>query len=453
MALFKKTKAGGFMDVIRCDEPSYLIWKWHPTGSEAMNNNRENAIRLGSSLRVKDGEAAVFVYKKNGVMEDFILGPYDEIISTKNLPILASIIGLAYEGDTPFQAEVYFINLAKVIQTPFAVPFFDMFDSRFPDFGVPTAVRGKLTFNIADPREFVKYHRLMEFDLDTFEGQIKDAVAGYVKSAMIALPEKKNIPVVQIEREIESIRELVGENIQTRFKEDFGVNVTGIDISTIEIDKTSEGYQQLRSVTTDVTMATVQAEAAANIKTIQDMQRINMENTRETLRMQREEAQYAQHMQTQTANIGAFQIEKQAEVGVAGANALGQMGKNGATDVSVGGGTGMNMAGLAAGMAMGGAVGQNMAGMLNNIMGGMQQNPAAQTPVQNAGQTTPPPIPVIAYFVALNGQQAGPFDLATLAKMAADGSLTASSLVWKQGMESWSEAGSVAGLQSMFETK
>lgn len=98
MGIFNK-KAGGFMDVIRCDEPSYLIWKWRPSGAQPENNNRENAIRWGSSLRVKDGEVAVFVYsQKNGVMQDYIEGPYDEIIQTENLPVLASIIGLAYDG-------------------------------------------------------------------------------------------------------------------------------------------------------------------------------------------------------------------------------------------------------------------------------------------------------------------------------------------------------------------
>ena len=111
MGLFsKKLSGGGFMDVIRCDEPSYLIWKWHPEGTEIGNNMRENAIRWGSSLRVKDGEVAVFVYnQKNGIMQDFVEGPFDDIIKTENFPILASIIGLAYQGGTPFQAEVYFI--------------------------------------------------------------------------------------------------------------------------------------------------------------------------------------------------------------------------------------------------------------------------------------------------------------------------------------------------------
>ena len=30
MGLFDKIKEDGLMNVIRCDEPSYLIWKWRP---------------------------------------------------------------------------------------------------------------------------------------------------------------------------------------------------------------------------------------------------------------------------------------------------------------------------------------------------------------------------------------------------------------------------------------
>ena len=41
MGLFGKRKNMGFMDEIRCDEPSYLIWKWHPSGSQQGNNYRE----------------------------------------------------------------------------------------------------------------------------------------------------------------------------------------------------------------------------------------------------------------------------------------------------------------------------------------------------------------------------------------------------------------------------
>ena len=142
MTLFsRKKQAGGPMDEIRCDESSYLIWKWHPSGTQPRANKRENAIRWGSSLRVKDGEVAVFVYKQsNGTMQDYIVGPFDQTIKTANFPVLASIVGLAYDGGTPFQAEVYFINLARIIQVRFSVPFFDIYDPRLTDFGVPVAV-------------------------------------------------------------------------------------------------------------------------------------------------------------------------------------------------------------------------------------------------------------------------------------------------------------------------
>ena len=336
------------MDEIRCDEPSYLIWKWHPKGSQQRNNNRENAIRWGSSLRVKDGEVAVFVYKqKDGEVQDFIVGPFDQIIKTANLPILASVVGLAYEGGTPFQAEVYFINLAHIIQIKFGVPFFDIYDPRFTDFGVPVAIRGTVSFRIADYREFIKLHRLNNFSLDDFQRQIRDTVSRYVKDAVADAPAANNIPVIQIESKTAQINDAIEYDIKERLKENFGVLVSGVDVGAIEIDKTSEGYRQLMAVTKDITATRVEAETQDYV---------------ERLRIQREEGQYAMHKQAQTANIGAFQVEKQAEVGVAGAKALGQMGTNGAGDINLGGsgdGTGFNMAAVMASMAVGGAVGHN----------------------------------------------------------------------------------------------
>lgn len=429
MALFGKPKAGGFMDEIRCDEPSYLIWKWHPQGSQVGNNNRENAIRWGSSLRVKDGEVAVFVYKQgNGMMQDFIVGPFDQTIKTANFPVLASIVGLAYEGGTPFQAEVYFINLSHIIQVKFGVPFFDVYDPRFMDFGVPVAVRGTISFNITDYQKFIKLHRLNSFSLDDFQRQIKDAVIRYVKDVVANAPAQHNIPLIQIETKTAQINDVIELNLVDRLKESFGVNVSGVDIGAIEIDKSSEGYRQLMSVTKDIATVRMQAET---------------EDYVERLRIQREEGQYAQHKATQTANIGAFQVEKQAEVGIAGADALGQMGANGAGNVNLGGnGDGFNMASIMASMAVGGAVGQNIAGSMNNMMSGLNQ------PTQNG--IIPPPVPTIAYYVAINGQAMGPFDITVLSQMANNGQITADSLVWKSGMAEWAKAGTINELEGLF---
>lgn len=429
MGLFDKSKhKGGFMDEIRCDESSYLIWKWHVPSAQLGETVRENSIRWSSSLRVKDGEVAVFVYKqKDGNMQDFIVGPYDQIIETSNFPVLASIIGLAYDGGTPFQAEVYFINLSRIIQVKFGIPFFDVYDPRFNDFGVPVAVRGTISFKIDDYCEFIKLHRLNTFNLEDFQNQIRDAVSRYVKDVVANAPATNNIPLVQIETKIAQINDVAEYDVAQRLKETFGVEVSGVDIGAIEIDKSCEGYRQLMSVTKDIAATKVQAETTDYV---------------EKLRIQREEGQYAMHKQTQSANIGAFQVEKQAEVGIAGAEALGKMGENNAGDVDLGnGGTGFNPATMMVGMALGSAVGQNMAGVMNTAM-----NP--NNTLQNS--ITPPPIPAVAYHVAVNGQATGPYDSNALQQMAANGQFVAESLVWKNGMAEWVKAGTVDELKSLF---
>ncbi|MCM1498319.1 MAG: SPFH domain-containing protein [Clostridium sp.] len=445
MGIFNRQRNDSLIDVIRCDEPSYLIWKWHPAGSQQNNNDRENAIRWGSSLRVKDGEVAVFVYKqKDGTMQDFIVGPFDQTIQTANFPVLASIIGMAYDGGTPFQAEIYFINLARIIQVRFGVSFFDVYDPRFADFGVPIAVRGTVSFKINDYREFIKLHRLSTFDLDDFQQQIRDAVNRYVKNVITNAPAAHNIPLVQIESRTAQINEMLEYELGRRLKDSFGVVTSGIDIGAIEIDKTSEGYRQLMAVTKDVATATIKAETEVRLKDIAAKQRIEAEHYEGTLRIQREEGQYAQHKQTQSANISAFQVEKQAEVGVAGANALGQMGANGAGDINLSGGgeTGFNMAAMMASMAVGGAVGQNIAGSMNHMMSGINQMPHHGT--------IPPSVPAVTYNVAVNGQATGPFDRNTLQQMIVEGQFSANSLVWRAGMSEWAKAGTVEELRDLF---
>lgn len=66
------------------------------------------------------------------------------------------------------------------------------------------------------------------------------------------------------------------------------------------------------------------------------------------------------------------------------------------------------------------------------------------------GQVPPPPPPNSQYYVAVNGQQQGPFPLQTLQQMAAQGQFTPSTQVWKQGMATWAAASTVAELSQVF---
>lgn len=433
MGIFGFGKSGGMMNVIRCDEQEYLVWKWRPLDQAANSTSRENSIRYGSSLRVKDGEAAVFVYNQgNGTLQDFIYGPYDGTIETANFPVLAGLVGAAFGGTSPFQAEVYFFNMQHNNQLRFGVPYFDVFDPRLPDHGVPLAVRGTITFTLADIKSFIKLNRLINFELEDFYQQIRSALSRYVKSIVMAIPAEAGIPVVQLESRIMDVNARIEQQLRARLESDFGVLVKNLDIDALDIDKTSPYYTELRALTAGNTARTINAQTDVNIKNIHDMQAINVENTAETLRIQREEMQRAQRLQTESNFIGAHAIDKQAEVLKAAGESLGTMG-------TFDGGGGMNPAGMFAGMAIGGAMGQQMAGMMNS-MGQVVQG----------GMNVPPPPPLIQYFVSVNGQQSGPFQLPQLQQMVSNGQLTPQTYVWKQGMANWELARNVQELASLF---
>lgn len=431
MGLFGNKSEGGLMDVIRCDEEEYLVWKWRPSG-EANSTKKENAIRYGSSLRVKDGELAVFVYQqKDGSMQDFIVGPYDQTIKTANFPILSSIVGAAFGGASPFQAEIYFMNLSGNIQVKFGIPYFDVFDPRFMDFAVPMSARGTITFNVTDYKGFIKLNRLVNFDLEAFQKQIKDALTKYIKAIITNIPSDKGIPVLQMEKKIMEINDLVEAYLKPRMENDFGVNLKGFDLASIEVDKESQGYSELRKVTSEQATKTTVAQTDIGIKNMADMQGINASNMEETLRIQREEAQRSQKLQTETNFMGAHALNQQTDVLKTGAESLGSMG-------NIGGGS-MNPAGMMTGMMMGGAMGNQMAGMINQM---------GQT--MNQQQNTPPPPPQIQYNVSVNGQSAGPFNWQQLQQMVQNGQLTKNSHVWKQGMSGWELAENVQELASLF---
>ena len=63
----------------------------------------------------------------------------------------------------------------------------------------------------------------------------------------------------------------------------------------------------------------------------------------------------------------------------------------------------------------------------------------------------PPVIPPQgpAYFLVVNGAQAGPFTLEQLRAMVGDGRLNAATLVWTKGMAAWTAAGEVAAVSAL----
>jgi membrane protease subunit (stomatin/prohibitin family) len=98
------------------------------------------------------------------------------------------------------------------------------------------------------------------------------------------------------------------------------------------------------------------------------------------------------------------------------------------------------LGGVGASIAVGMQMGNQMAGAMN-------------TPSASSGSAGgPPPLPggAASFFLGVNGSSAGPFDMAALAGKIREGTLTRTTLVWRQGMAEWVPAERVAELQGLF---
>ena len=99
------------------------------------------------------------------------------------------------------------------------------------------------------------------------------------------------------------------------------------------------------------------------------------------------------------------------------------------------------------GAAEGLGIGAGIA-MAQNLGRALNEAPAASA---TSTPATPPPIPgEPQYYVAVGGQQTGPFDRAALRAKVANGELKRETLVWTSGLASWTEAGAVGALAALF---
>ncbi|MDU0459766.1 MAG: SPFH domain-containing protein [Geobacteraceae bacterium] len=106
---------------------------------------------------------------------------------------------------------------------------------------------------------------------------------------------------------------------------------------------------------------------------------------------------------------------------------------------------GLAAAGVGVGMGLG--MGGQMAGAMGGLFSAQGQAQAAQD-----GNVTPPPLPPqLQLYVAINGQQAGPFEMPAIQQMVVSGKVTRETLVWKQGMSSWAAAGQQRELDELFD--
>ncbi|MCF0205953.1 MAG: SPFH domain-containing protein [Bacteroidales bacterium] len=364
MGLFDKLK-GEFIDIVEWLDPS--------NNTIAYRFERyQNEIKMGAKLTVRESQVAVFV-NEGQIADVFQPGMYT--LSTENMPILSTLKGWKYGFNSPFKAEVYFVNTKKFMDNKWGTP--NPIPVRDAEFGsVRLRAFGTYEYRVEDAAKFIRevVGTDGDFTVDKINNQLRNIIVTRFADAVA----EAHIPLLDMASNYNEFSEKISQTIIDEYKE-YGLNLTKFLVSNITLPEEVEKALDKRS----------------SMNILGDMN---------------------QYKQFQAANA----ME-------AAATNPGGMGSDGM------------------GMGMGFA----MAGQMMSAMNPMMQQPMQQQMPQAAA--VPPPMPQQStFFVAVNGQQSGPYDLNTLSGMAASGQINRTTLVWKQGMPAWTAAGQVPELSAFF---
>ncbi|KAA3621971.1 MAG: SPFH domain-containing protein [Flavobacterium sp.] len=112
----------------------------------------QNEIKNNAKLIVREGQTAVFV--NEGQLAD-VFQPGTYTLNTQNLPILTTLKGWKYGFDSPFKAEVYFVNTHLFTDEKWGTKNpITLNDERFGL--VEIRAFGTYAFRISDPGKFIK---------------------------------------------------------------------------------------------------------------------------------------------------------------------------------------------------------------------------------------------------------------------------------------------------------
>ena len=360
MSLWDKLM-GELVDIIEWTDDSRdtMVWRFP---------RWQNEIKYGAKLVVRESQAAAFV--NEGKLADvYVPGTYT--LTTQNMPILATLRGWKYGFNSPFKAEVYYVNTRQFTERKWGTK--NPIMMRDPEFGVVRLrAFGTFAIRVKDVPTFIRQivGTDRHFTVEEIGDQLRDLLVARFSDALA----ETKLPMLDLAAHYDEL----GKNLIGRIQPDF--NAFGLEVSLLTVENISLPA----------------------------------------------EVEQAIDKRTSMGVIGNMQSYTQYQT----ANAIPEAAKN------PGG-----IAGMGAGMGAGFA----MAGQMAQAMGGQTAAPAG---------ATPPPLPTgVTFFVAINGQQTGPLDIANLAQRIAAGQITAETLVWKQGMTQWAQAQTVGELAGLFAPK
>lgn len=258
MGLWDKIR-GEFIDIIEWTDSSSdtMVYRFDRYGNE---------IKYGAKLTVRESQVAVFIHE--GKLADvFEPGMYE--LQTNNVPILSTLQGWAHGFESPFKAEVYFVNTKRFVDLKWGTK--NPIMLRDPEFG-PVRLRtfGSYCIRVTDAPTFLK--EIVGTDGHFTTDEVTDQLRNLIVSRSSDLLGESKIPALDMAGNYDELGVFITERIHGDFTA-YGLDVTKVLVENISLPpaveealdkRTSMGVIGNLNAYTQYQAATSMEEAAKN---------------------------------------------------------------------------------------------------------------------------------------------------------------------------------------------
>lgn len=222
-------------DIVKCDMTSDVFAQKFPN----------DALSTFSQLIVNESQEAV-LYRGGQALDVF--GPGRHTLETGNIPLLSKLINLPFGGQSPFQAEVWFVNKVSVLDIKWgtATPI-QLQDPKYNVF-IPLRTHGQFGVRIDDSRKFlVKLVGTMPmFDRTFLTNYMKGIYLTKVKDALSKYLVNKRVSILEINAYIDELSLAVCDTVRPGFAE-FGIGLQNFFVSDISVPEDDSAVIKLKA--------------------------------------------------------------------------------------------------------------------------------------------------------------------------------------------------------------
>ncbi len=188
----------------------------------------QNEIKYGAQLTVRESQVAVFV-NEGQIADIFEPGRYE--LKTENMPIMTTLKSWKYGFDSPFKAEIYFVNTRNFTDLKWGTQNPVML--RDPEFG-PIRLRafGTYAIRINDPGTMIL--EIVGTDGHFTLDEITQQLRNFIVSRFAEVVGGSNIPVLDLAANYDDLSNFIEGKIKGEFKS-YGLELTSLLIENISL--------------------------------------------------------------------------------------------------------------------------------------------------------------------------------------------------------------------------